>query len=196
MRCSLGTSPYDGRSPNHPASPWTEERDAELRRMWDSGMSAKQIAISLKCGLTRNAVIGRLHRLGLRRGDKPRIERVAKVQAERVRTSKAVIRLPRPARPPILPTEPLPEFRCEPIGPGVALLDLQWRHCRWPVHRDGEPARFCGAERMPGTYAWCAAHRRIGIAPRTTRAAGEAFAGVRAVVKRKRRSAGDVQHVG
>ncbi|RZI99844.1 MAG: hypothetical protein EON90_09990 [Brevundimonas sp.] len=44
---------------------WTEERTAEAVRLWGQGKSASQIARILQRGLTRNAVIGKIHRLGL-----------------------------------------------------------------------------------------------------------------------------------
>ena len=44
---------------------WTEERVAELRRLWAQGLSASQIAKRLGTDITRNAVIGKAHRLGL-----------------------------------------------------------------------------------------------------------------------------------
>jgi len=43
---------------------WTEERVETLKRMWGEGQSASQIAKELG-GVTRNAVIGKVHRLGL-----------------------------------------------------------------------------------------------------------------------------------
>jgi len=43
---------------------WTEDRVLELRKMWGDGHSASQIATALG-GVTRNAVIGKVHRLGL-----------------------------------------------------------------------------------------------------------------------------------
>ncbi len=43
---------------------WTEERVETLKRMWNEGQSASQIAKELG-GVTRNAVIGKVHRLGL-----------------------------------------------------------------------------------------------------------------------------------
>lgn len=42
---------------------WTEERTEELKLLWDGGMSANQIA--KKFGVTRNSIIGKVHRLGL-----------------------------------------------------------------------------------------------------------------------------------
>ncbi|WP_332909033.1 GcrA family cell cycle regulator, partial [Paracoccus binzhouensis] len=43
---------------------WTDERVETLKRMWAEGQSASQIAKELG-GVTRNAVIGKVHRLGL-----------------------------------------------------------------------------------------------------------------------------------
>lgn len=44
---------------------WTADRVETLRKLWREGMSARQIARSLGHGVTRNAVIGKVHRLGL-----------------------------------------------------------------------------------------------------------------------------------
>ena len=43
---------------------WTEERVELLKKLWADGLSASQIAAELG-GITRNAVIGKVHRLGL-----------------------------------------------------------------------------------------------------------------------------------
>mgnify|MGYP001307963677 CR=1 FL=1 len=57
---------------------WTEERIDLLRRLWGQGQSASQIAEQLG-GVTRNAVIGKAHRLGLSARPSPiRRERAAK----------------------------------------------------------------------------------------------------------------------
>ena len=44
---------------------WTEDRVELLGRLWGEGLSASQIAAALGGGVTRNAVIGKVHRLGL-----------------------------------------------------------------------------------------------------------------------------------
>ncbi|MCX7676385.1 MAG: GcrA family cell cycle regulator [Alteraurantiacibacter sp.] len=49
---------------------WTEERIEKLTRMWESGATASQIAEELG-GVSRNAVIGKAHRLGLKAGPSP-----------------------------------------------------------------------------------------------------------------------------
>ena len=47
---------------------WTEGRVETLKSLWLDGLSASEVARRLGGGLTRNAVIGKLHRLGVRRG--------------------------------------------------------------------------------------------------------------------------------
>lgn len=49
---------------------WTDERIDQLKKMWDSGMTASQIAESLG-GVSRNAVIGKAHRLSLKSRPSP-----------------------------------------------------------------------------------------------------------------------------
>lgn len=44
---------------------WTEDRVGALKKLWLEGQSASQIAKALGGGVTRNAVIGKVHRLGL-----------------------------------------------------------------------------------------------------------------------------------
>ena len=44
---------------------WTDERVELLKRLWTEGLSASQIAGRLGSGVTRNAVIGKVHRLNL-----------------------------------------------------------------------------------------------------------------------------------
>ena len=44
---------------------WTEDRVGALKKLWLEGQSASQIAKQLGGGVTRNAVIGKVHRLGL-----------------------------------------------------------------------------------------------------------------------------------
>src|SRR3712207_3705671 len=44
---------------------WTEERLELLKKLWSEGLSASQIAAELSVGMTRNAVLGKSHRLGL-----------------------------------------------------------------------------------------------------------------------------------
>jgi GcrA cell cycle regulator len=89
---------------------WTDERVETLKKMWGEGQSASQIAKELG-GVTRNAVIGKVHRLGLsnRVGGKdedevevvvPKVEPVAPRVVEPLAARPAPDRVDRPAPPP------------------------------------------------------------------------------------------------
>ena len=59
---------------------WTPEMESTLRKMWGDGRSAREIALALG-GLTRNSVVGKLHRLGLGRADRDAVAAPRKVCA-------------------------------------------------------------------------------------------------------------------
>ena len=60
---------------------WTDERIDQLRQMWQNGMTASQIAEQLG-GVSRNAVIGKAHRLGLQSRPSPVSQREAAAAPE------------------------------------------------------------------------------------------------------------------
>lgn len=70
---------------------WTEERIATLQKMWEGGSTASQIAEELG-GVSRNAVIGKAHRLGLKSRPSP-----VKANEKKAATKKAAA--PKPAAP-------------------------------------------------------------------------------------------------
>ncbi|GAA6208230.1 GcrA family cell cycle regulator [Cognatishimia sp. WU-CL00825] len=90
---------------------WTDERVELLKKMWGEGQSASQIAKELG-GVTRNAVIGKVHRLGLsNRAGSGGAKADAKPKAE-----------PKPKAPPkpkaeAKPKTPMPEMKTEPAVP-------------------------------------------------------------------------------
>ena len=100
---------------------WTDERVETLKKMWAEGQSASQIAKELG-GVTRNAVIGKVHRLGLsnRAGgaDKAEAEVVEAVVPE-VEPATVKPQAPRVAEPP-RPVEPVAEPRA--AAPQAATL--------------------------------------------------------------------------
>jgi hypothetical protein len=55
------------RTPRRPASPWTKPRLRLLQRRWVQGARAREIAVELGHGITSNAVIAKIHRLGIAR---------------------------------------------------------------------------------------------------------------------------------
>ncbi|MEO1493713.1 MAG: GcrA family cell cycle regulator [Pseudomonadota bacterium] len=116
---------------------WTEERVEKLKELWNEGMSASQIAKVLG-GVTRNAVIGKVHRLGLsnRGTSAPGGEAEAKTaEPAKPKTSKAT----KPAAPPKAATPPAAE---QPAQPPAAPATTRRTA---PVIRDATQPRAPGA---------------------------------------------------
>jgi len=154
---------------------WTDERVDVLKKLWLEGLSASQIAKQLG-GVTRNAVIGKVHRLGLSGREAP---------SQPARPAFKAPRQPRPlaANPPIqqrrLAVEPLtivaPPPPPAPVvhlpapyieQPGTAtVLTLGAHMCKWPI---GDPSRddfrFCG-RRSSQEGPYCIEHARVAYQP-------------------------------
>ncbi|PZO90396.1 MAG: GcrA cell cycle regulator [Sphingomonas sanxanigenens] len=79
---------------------WTDERIEQLKKMWESGLTASQIAEELG-GVSRNAVIGKAHRLGLQSRPSPVKEKEAATPAPKKAAPKPAAEAPppRPAAP-------------------------------------------------------------------------------------------------
>jgi GcrA cell cycle regulator len=144
---------------------WTDERVGTLKKLWLDGLSASQIAKQLG-GVTRNAVIGKVHRLGLS-------GRAAPSQPTRT-----VFKAPRPARP--APVASPVIRRAEPVStpaqmpvvlreetPGSAtVLTLGAHMCKWPI---GDPSSdsftFCGRRTGGDEGPYCREHSRVAYQP-------------------------------
>jgi len=114
---------------------WTEDRIERLKKMWHEGATASQIADELG-GVSRNAVIGKAHRLGLEQrpspvkpGDEKEVRKAAPVAAAPARKSALRAEAPRTAAPSPAPASPAaphpaaphrsgPEMQYRSIGPG------------------------------------------------------------------------------
>jgi GcrA cell cycle regulator len=138
---------------------WTEERIATLESLWRSGASAREIATSLG-GVTRNAVIGKAHRLGLAGvgpGEAPRTRQYVRPP----RKPSAAPKRDRPARD-AAPRRPVAEPDAATV---VRLTNLGPHMCRWPI---GDPAGhdfgFCGRS---ATGVYCAGHTRVAYTGRS-----------------------------
>ena len=144
---------------------WTDERVDLLKKLWLEGLSASQIAKQLG-GVTRNAVIGKVHRLGLsgraapsqpaRPAFKPqRAARPAAPAPQPVRRAIAV------AQPPVVET---PARRVEEPG-SATVLTLGAHMCKWPI---GDPSSdgfsFCG-RRTGEDGPYCNEHARVAYQP-------------------------------
>lgn len=155
---------------------WTDERVELLKKLWTDGLSASQIAAELG-GITRNAVIGKVHRLGLSgRAKAPtsavQRPRKARAPAHMFRSSRPVARgntaLATHAAPAYeLEVEAEPEFveNVIPLGQRCTILELSEGKCRWPI---GDPGQtdfyFCGGKTVTG-LPYCSHHSRIAYQP-------------------------------
>ena len=162
---------------------WTEDRVETLKKLWADGLSASQIAKQLG-GVTRNAVIGKVHRLGLS-------GRAAPSQpTRRPAPQRAAARKPKPAAPAPASVKPaaaakpsaLREIKSAaaaprapqeaqrlPSGEYATVLTLREGMCKWPI---GDPAsgefRFCGRHAGVGN-AYCEAHAQMAYQPQAKR---------------------------
>ena len=155
---------------------WTDERVDILKRLWLDGLSASQIAKQLG-GVTRNAVIGKVHRLGL------------SGRAAPSQPSRPAYKAPRPPRPitaqPARPRGPEPHTAVvattpRPVTPYVeqpgtaTVLTLGAHMCKWPI---GDPTSddfsFCG-RRAGDEGPYCNEHARVAYQPQQARKKGGA----------------------
>lgn len=141
---------------------WTEDRVAMLRELWTKGLSASQIAVQLG-GVSRNAVIGKAHRLGLESRPSPIRGGGGGSRSRRNRAISRAIEA-RALRGTI--TEE--EIGGEPVAPGQRMMDRPLspparpisdvKDCLWPIGDPSEDAfSFCGEDTTPGR-PYCANH--------------------------------------
>lgn len=144
---------------------WTDERVTVLKKLWLEGLSASQIAKQLG-GVTRNAVIGKVHRLGLSGRAAPSQPSRPVYRPQRPRpaaaTPTAVQPAPRRAEPVLRAPTPPPM----PDLPGTAtVLTLGAHMCKWPI---GDPSggdfSFCG-RRTQSEGPYCLEHARVAYQP-------------------------------
>jgi GcrA cell cycle regulator len=150
---------------------WSSERIELLKRGFHAGLSCSQIAREI--GVTRNAVIGKMNRLGLSRPKDVISEQLEQRRAARPAHPKT-LRTWRPKRPRrnifaqhemLIAAFPARQPRAEDIpiynGRGCTLLELSQGKCRWPISNPAaEDFRFCGNEPVKG-LPYCLGHARI-----------------------------------
>lgn len=152
---------------------WNDERVELLKKLWSEGLSASQIASRLGT-VTRNAVIGKVHRLGLsgrattsrmksprprprqnvaKRVVKPRFQNVGNTALQRLYLADAE------------PYVPAVEEIVIPLAERKTIQTLAESHCRWPI---GDPQEqdfhFCGKNKVTG-LPYCEFHARRAFQP-------------------------------
>lgn len=133
---------------------WTDERVSRLCKMWLGWYTSEDIAKEM--GLSRNAVVGKIHRLGLTRDgmDSDIVEARRQRHREHCRRSWAAKRG--------LKLKPLPKvIGPAPVAGKKTLMELGPKECRWP-YGDG-PFLFCAETAIEGK-SYCAAHCRKAMA--------------------------------
>lgn len=135
---------------------WTPDRIERLRKLHSQSLSASQIAAELG-GVTRNGVIGKLHRLGISAAmRRPPPARPAEPRIRKVRAPVAA----RQPEPPAAP-QPTPAVLEPPKQALVPLVELTRKNCHWPTGHPGDPGfGFCGAQAAPDR-PYCAYHWRM-----------------------------------
>lgn len=141
---------------------WTDERIAQLKAGWEGGMTASQIAEQLGEGVTRNAVIGKAHRLGLESRPSPVKASEDAEAAPAAPVAAAAAPAPAPAAAPApVPAAARPVAK-KPARTGKAaktsLLDLNEKICKWPIGHPGDADfHFCGKASQAG-FPYCTEH--------------------------------------
>jgi GcrA cell cycle regulator len=152
---------------------WNDERVDLLKKLWSDGLSASQIAGRLG-GVTRNAVIGKVHRLGLSgrattsrmKSHRPR----ARSQATKRLMKPRFANLGNPALRQLYlgdtePYVPSAEELDIPVNERRSIQTLTEACCRWPI---GDPQQldfhFCGKKKVVG-LPYCEFHARRAFQP-------------------------------
>ena len=158
---------------------WTDERVEMLKKLWSEGLSASQIATQLG-GVSRNAVIGKVHRLklsarGRTSSAQPRVKKTVTTT-----TVKTTARPTRTVTMTVGANALAAQFDVEPVARQVlrpqenvvipisrklTLIQLTERTCKWP---NGDPLSeefsFCGNEAGEnGPY--CGYHSKVAYQP-------------------------------
>lgn len=167
---------------------WTEERVELLKKLWAEGLSASQIAAQLG-GVSRNAVIGKVHRLKLSgrarsTSSAPRAKKAPRATGTPARATSRAGAGRSISAPTIGATALKPQYLADaapeadlrpiadvvvPIARKLKLVELTDRTCKWPI---GDPLaedfHFCGHDSDEGS-PYCTYHARLAFQPSAER---------------------------
>ena len=126
---------------------WTPERIAELTRLWNAGLTTSEIGMQL--GISKNAVVGKAHRLHLSARPSP----IKRSGRPRLAVRPMVPRLPVASGAHVHAPAPKPRPVVVP-----RVVELSNHACRWPIGHPGEAGfHFCGAQAAAGR-PYCTSH--------------------------------------
>ena len=139
---------------------WTQEREEKLKELWKKGHTASQIAEILG-ETTRNAVIGKAHRLKLAARAPAKGVKAEKKQVLSNKEVKNEKFISRKARFKSI----LLDKNFEPESPKT-LEQLEDKNCRWPIgHPDEKDFYFCGRTPVEG-FSYCKLHVLYAFQPK------------------------------
>jgi GcrA cell cycle regulator len=129
-----------------PNSSWTDERVKALKRLWKEGVSATDVA-SMLGGVSRNAVIGKVHRLGLQRRKQTFVKKIYPKKITKIKSANK--KREREYEAPPSPVEPK----------HIDLMELSNSTCRYPHTKDGRTT-YCGHQTAEGS-SYCKHHKSV-----------------------------------
>lgn len=138
---------------------WTDERVEELKRLFDEKLSAAETATKMGGGLTRLSIIGKWHRLGLKRGRKGTYRKPSeptKARKPTICSFSSWSSFSVESKPQIIPVEP--EVDVVPLH--IPFDELSSKNCHWP-YGNGPSFTFCGCDVVSGPY--CNAHTSVSV---------------------------------
>lgn len=147
-------------------SPWTEAKVELLRSMHTDGKSAAEISMMLGDGITRNAVIGKIHRLKMPAyGHRPHPRQPPAPRHRMAVRPRVRAASPGKPKPVIIPVVPLPRRDAWLPLPGTTPTTVENHkgdgHCRWPV--GDEPVLFCGEPTGGREHVYCPQHTTLTV---------------------------------
>lgn len=128
---------------------WPDERAEQLRNLWNDKLSCRTIAGML--GVSRNAVIGKAHRMGL----EPREKVIAKPREARPRKRGLHTRHRRDVLGKLFAPDPVELREVDVESRKLTFDQLEANSCRYPAEKG--PITFCGHDQKPGS-SYCPAH--------------------------------------
>ena len=139
---------------------WTEEKVAKLKELWGKGSTASQIA-EIIGGISRNAVIGKAHRLNLSAKIKTRAAASSQNFDSSSEEKNNRIKRTRKSKFKSL----IIEKDFEPENP-KQLEELDEKSCKWPIgHPDEENFYFCGRSSLKD-FSYCKLHLLYAYQPK------------------------------
>lgn len=133
---------------------WTQDRVDTLKTLWASGISTREIAVTMMGDSSaKNVIIGKVHRLGLEKRREFKAPAIHRTRGDNNPLGpKRIERIS--AAPQFEPDDTLQRIETAPPPAqflGIPFRKLKDEHCRYPRGGDGSPTLFCGQPKKPGS---------------------------------------------